>query len=320
MDNIEIRQLIRRFLSGYVFLKDYIIDTPSEMILSEGDHIYNDFIYDNRFEELFHRDNIEFVLMKYGLWSLKEDSILKEIPKRIEDCKVNLYQNFHIPTQERRLRTHLSGLKTEYNKLMTKKMAFDHYTIENLAEYVRDRFIFSKIILNKKYKKAKIRPIELDRIIEDFKKQHITIEKYRRLAKNDEWMSVWSIGKNRCFRVVGEEQRILTGYTKMYINILKNPECPSESILCDDDALDGWMIHTKRQYEKERKQKKFKIDNDKSEQFIMVDSNEDVEAIYGMNDTRAKIIQAKIHNMVKDTGKANEFDIQEIRQDAIMKG
>ena len=59
-----------------------------------------------------------------------------------------------------------------------------------------------------------------------------------------------------------------------------------------------------------------------NEHFIMARTQEDADNIAGMNDTRAKVIQQKIRTMTQAQGVANEYDIQEIRQEAkiIQKG
>jgi len=322
MDYNEKRKLIHRFLSGYVFIGQYIIDTPSPNILVEADYIYDNCIYNNRFEDMIDQSHTEFFLLKNGLWSINDKNTLEQLPKRIENAKVNLYKNINIPSQSKRIRSHLDGLKEEYNKLMFKVGLFDQYTIQSLANYERELFIFSKIILNRNYEPIRPKATIIERIINEFRRQEPTNKIYREIARSGDWLNVWSTSGINSFRIIGNEQRQLISYTQMYENINKHPESPSDAVINDDDALDGWIIYMKEEHDREKKQQDFsktKTKHDGREQFVMVQNREDAENILSMNDTRGKIIQKKIHSMVEKEGVANEFNIQEIRQDAIIK-
>jgi hypothetical protein len=319
MEDNETRKLIHRLLSGYVFIGKYIIDIPSNAILAEADGIYEKCLYNNRFENMVDESRMEVFLMKNMMWTLSDKSLLEELPKRIEDAKVNLYLNALVPSQLRRVRFHLDGLKTEYNKLMTKFTVFNQYTIQSLANYSMELFIFSKIILNNEYEHISVQPMTVEKIIRAYKRKELSVAQFRAIARDHSWQNIWSTSGMREFRKIGEEQRQLVSYTQMYENIAKHPEAPSSAVINDDDMLDGWMIHIGRQYEKDKKIQSFDKTRKKAvgnEQFIMASSQEDVKSIMDMNDIRGKIIQQKIHTMVEKDGIANEFNIQELRQDA----
>lgn len=318
MTESEIRQLINRICSGYIFIKNYIIDVPSPQILAEADNVYEKILYNNRFEDILDIESMDFLLLKNKMWSLFDQKTLDEIPKKIDNAKLELYKNFMIPSQQKYIRKELENLRTTFNELYAKKNIFSKYTIEYLADEAKSRFIFSKIILNKNYKRIKVKPIMLDKIMNEFEKKSITAKKYREIARSDEWRSIWSITRYKNFRKIGQEQINLISYTKLYDNVYKHPECPIDSIINDDDALDGWLLYMKQKSDVEKKQQQFeKTSKAKgNEHFIMVKDQEDINSVLSMNDTRAKVIQRKIHKMVEQDGVANELNIQEIRQDA----
>ena len=303
-----------------MFVGPYIVDVPSPQVLVEADQVYQRTLYENRFENMLDSSRTDLILMQNGMWSLSEDAAFKELPKKLDDAKLNLYNNALVPSTQKRLRTHISSLKNQYNQLITKKTVFDQYTRQFLAENERQRFIFSNIILNKKYKQTEVRPLVIDKVIAESKKYTISIKKYRELARSDEWQSIWSATKLGSFRVIGEEQRTLISYTSLYENVAKHPEAPSEAVIKDDDMLDGWMIFIRNKQEKEKRVKDFEkssVEGKGNEQFIMTSkSPEDIKRVMEMNDTEGKVIQAKLHAMAKQKGVANEYDIQEVRQNA----
>jgi len=319
MDEVKITRLINRILSGYTFISKYIVDTPSVNILAEGDAVYDEFMFENRFEDMISRDQTDFLLMKNGLWSAYEQGVLDSLENKLNEAKLQLYLKGAVPSTWKKLKSHIETLNDEYSRLMGKKLALDHCTIEYLAEEQRDNHIFSKIVLNKYYKSIKIKPATLVKIVGQYKKNAISIKKYREIARSRTWSTIWGTSKISSFRRIGEEQRILISYAQLYDNIKKHSEPPSDAIVKDDDMLDGWMIHVNKENEREKKEdrlSKKKSNENHNEHFIMANTEEDVKSIMDMNDTRGKIVQKKIHNMTKTHGVANEYDITEIRQDA----
>lgn len=321
MDEYEIRQLINRILSGYIYIGKYILDTPSVEVLAEGDYIYHNCIYNNRFEHMLDDSQTMLLLIKNNMWSFYEEDLIKQLPKKIDNAKLNLYHNALVPTRQRRAREALNTLRQQYNTLVAKKTVFDQYTIQCMADNERERFIFSNIILNNKYKRITITPILLDKIIVRSKQIAISVKKYRELARSGQWQGIWAATGLSSFRKIDAEQRNLISYTSLYENIAKHPDSPSELVINDDDILDGWMIYIKDKQDREKREQDF----DKSsknmakgnEHFIMTSSApEDIQSVLDMNDTRGKVIQKKIHQMTKADGVANEYNIQEIRQDA----
>lgn len=323
MDEYEVQQLINRVVSGYVHIGDYIIDIPPAKLLAEADNIYNDTLYNNRFEVMLRDNSTELLLLKHKIWSFDEKKELAKIPDQIDQLKLQLYHNIMVPSTKEKIKQNLEYVRNRYNGLMTQRSYFDRFTLEHFAELTRERYIFSNIILNKKYKPITVSGTQLDKIIADFKKNYISNKKYRLLARNDAWTNIWDVDKLKCFRKIGDEQRYLVGYTKLYQNIMKHPECPNDMVLNDDDALDGWLMHIKAEQKKERDKKRFPTTKDKPgaiyEQFIIAKTQEDIDSIVGMNDIEGKMIQRQIHNMVKKDGKANEYSIPEIRQKALVK-
>jgi len=317
MDIENKKELIDRIRSGYVILKDYIIDIPSPRILNEANNLYLEFLHENRFEDILDNDSLDFLLLKNGIISVFDQNKLKEIPKKIDNAKLQLFKDFMLPSKRKYIKQEIENLRKEQNLIYNKRYPFEKYTIEYLAEKIRNRHIFSNVVLNKKYKKIKIKSCYIDFVINKFNEDYISITEYRQLARNSEWTNIWYIFKNKSFRKIGIEQQNLISYTKLYENVNKHPERPDEMIIQDDDALDGWLIDiNNKNKEKEKSNNSQKNKKDHNEHFIIANDEEDIKSIIGMNDTTGKIIQKKIHKMTQQTGFANELHIQEIAQNA----
>ena len=89
--------------------------------------------------------------------------------------------------------------------------------------------------------------------------------------------------------------------SKTYDNIREHTECPSDIIIDDDDALDGWMLYQRDKISKE--QRKADIEGrlglnkqNGNEVFLMTSSQEEVKEIFDLNSNETN---ADIREMIK---------------------
>ena len=94
----------------------------------------------------------------------------------------------------------------------------------------------------------------------------------------------------------------------MYDSISESIEAPSENIINDDDALDGWLItqRRKRETEKNEKEVQGKIANEKiansAEVFVMARTKEDDSKVDEVNTLTAKKIKDSRTNYIHAKG------------------
>jgi hypothetical protein len=78
----------------------------------------------------------------------------------------------------------------------------------------------------------------------------------------------------------------------LYDNIGESMDSPSDDVIEDDDAIDGWLIQERRKRDKESN--KYKLDgfDDKhsnaDEVYIMASSQEETDEIYDLNDQHGR--------------------------------
>ncbi len=104
-----------------------------------------------------------------------------------------------------------------------------------------------------------------------------------------------------------EDQRFLCAVTRMYDNANEHSECPSETVLNDDDAFDGWMIFERRKAEKARDKQSAEDmmggrHEGAGEVFLFAKTKEDRQRIEGLNDQEAKITKKKRQALIKQQG------------------
>lgn len=322
MDDKEKLALVYRLMSGYTIINigktKYVVDTPDTLLFNESLQVYEDSLKSNRYDEFIRNKDTEDILWIHKQWSkISSAKELKELESSIETAKLNLFNVFGMPqTQVKKVRLHLQTLKQKRNSMLAIKHSLDDFTLEGYAEWEAEQFLFERLIRDTEYKPITVDAITLNKIIREYKRLLPSVSEFRLLARTDPWRSVWNVDKN-CLRVKGDEQKMLLIFTNMYDSVYENSERPPEEVINDDDMLDGWFLHMKKQMEEDKRERAKNSLTERfakaGEIFAFTQEQEEAKEIVEMNDIRGKIIQNKIHNAVAQQGYVRDMDIQELR-------
>jgi hypothetical protein len=102
----------------------------------------------------------------------------------------------------------------------------------------------------------------------------------------------------------------------MYDNIQESTDCPPESVIKDDDMLDGWFIIQRQNQESERtreeleKRTNSKIANS-DEILLMANSEKEASEIHGMNSFHSETVRKQRLATVRQKGTAVDMDFQD---------
>lgn len=277
-------------------------------------------------------DDIVNVLKSYDMWSDDKDKLLDDLlPEKIENLKVDIYKaNLDIERREA-FRKELRSCEEKLNVLFGAKHNFDMYTCSGIASMIKLEYIVNsctKDETGKIYDFADINP----RTIIAFVNNNIIEESvYRELARTEPWYSIWSSAKKngRIFDKSGpdmsEEQCKLISYSHFYDQVHEHPECPHDSILKDDDMLDGWLIIQKREREKEQKTKavEAKITNPKiansQEIFLVAHNTDELRTINDLNSGQGAMIKNSRLNKIKSQDETKDIEFADVQRDIAMK-
>ena len=111
----------------------------------------------------------------------------------------------------------------------------------------------------------------------------------RKLARSEPWRSIWisscKVGnlfdKPQC--EMSDYQKMLVSWSLIYDNVFEHPDCPGDSVIDNDEALDAWLKSQSDERAKQRDQNNADnfLKNDKirnsGEVGIVVDSVEDAK-------------------------------------------
>jgi hypothetical protein len=123
------------------------------------------------------------------------------------------------------------------------------------------------------------------------------------------------------------DQVALCSYSSMYDNVYESTESPDDKVIQDDDCLDGWFIHQKREHDKQKKKKQTddmiknpKIANSQ-EVFLMARDQEEANKIFDVNHPAVRGIIRDRQNTIQNAGKQISFtEFNDIKQDIAIDG
>lgn len=327
MTDVELEILLHRILHGSLifFYKNerYELRAISNYTRYEADLLYNKIVNEEKYNEWIRSDNADYFLINLGLWTKDTPKLLEQLDKRIENLKVELYENFMNTNMQKKIRNNLLSARKQLDSINNTKAEFVSHTLEGYASSIKYEFT----ICNSLYKNSK-KVFDFDSrdhnslslsvfndLVNEINKHNISIADFRALARSYLWKSYWNVHKtNSIFEGAvsdwTDDQRSLVSFSQMYDSIYEHPECPSDKILSDDDMLDGWMISQRRKIEKAKKQTT--IDNlnpnlkKANEVFLFGKGAEEVEEILSLNSAESMGRMKEKINYINHHGKSDD--------------
>ena len=313
-------KLLYRIILGYYYIyignKKYKIVYPSLKIKYEAEILYDFIIEDNKYDKTWLTDSeIDFQLNVLGLWNKNKEQTLKDIETRLEDTKIELYLSFANQDKKIKLKKQIQSIIKNIAELLNEKNVLNHLSIKEYAFGIKNEFIIMNTIYNNSnrlhFKNPKKNTHE-HKMLQLFTKEildnALQPAQLRELAKSDIWKSyVAAINLEKNILDINDDYKNLINIHKMYEGAKQHPECPSEDILKDDDALDGWFIFQHRKSQKEKKKNAIldrvggNIKN-AGEVFLMTDDQQETKDIYSLNDAETNRNIEEIKRLHKEKG------------------
>jgi len=341
--------LVNRILSAQVRCTKYtghgkdtfIIKSPSNEIKYEASEIYDEALRRASFYEIMNEDRLETYLLRNKLWSPEKQARLDALPKEIEDLKVNLHDCINNSQQRFIHRQELTAKKQAVEELFVEKHSFDYLTCSGFASYIKSKFILANTV----YKNGGLFHFDSDAVFDGLLNMiagiRISEQEYRELARTNPWRSYWNLSKTQNlfgFSVseYTDEQRNLCDWSRLYDNVYESTQSPHDTVIEDDDMLDGWMIKQRRDREKEQSKKEgdeLVGKNDKirnaGEVYVMCkteydiwgvpltndtrDAQTKVKRVDSLNDSYANMVKKQRMNVLKEKGVVNELDMPDVK-------
>ena len=330
LHQVDETETLSRILNGYytIKVKDYVLKVylPSIDILNKAESLYHKTIAELRFDDQdcwLEENKRMFILNVQKIWNGDKEKVLDTLLKDVETLKLNLYKHYNLPETRDLIKDKLKQINEEIAELHYQKFTYYEHTKESYATILKNRYIIKNTVYYKgklffKYKKTnQLYYIQkISNLTND-----LTIQQVRKIVHNPDWKSLWESAKAEVFNKpiikCNTEQRMLISASQLVDQVRQHPNCPSEDILKDSDAFDGWILHENKEFEQKQKQKD--VDNvikdkDAGEVFVMTSTPEEIKNVMSLNDPLTRSQINRMHKHVEKEGETQWADIPSMRE------
>lgn len=316
-------------LTFYYNNNKYILKSANSQIKYDAQLLYNSIINDEKYNDWLREENLDNLLVYLNLWTKDSKMIIKDLEKKIENSKVDYYNNFKFTDKKNGAKKSIESYTKQLGSILSKKDELYSNTLEGYANSIKNEYIITetlyhnniKTFLNDNNKNNNY--MLFNNIVSELNRYNIGIESFKKLARSHLWRSYWNVQKETIFSKEGsditDDQKTLVGISQMYDRVYEHPECPSDEIIEDDYALDGWMIVQKRKISRDKKQQQIDNMNPKlknaQEVFIMANNAQEADEIMSMNTLEGlNKIKSKIDHVNK-FGPTEESQLPDVQMD-----
>ena len=273
---------------------------------------YSEAVYDECFEfGSFSKEELADYLMEVGLWTKKEEEDYLKGLEDLQQMKVDYFEVFVIETRRMKIKRAIEAKIHQLNTAFQKKIYLNEYTCEYArdeayAYYLfRDRdspFVFSRKFLNSRISEEDIRALYFD-------------STWRMIwGGSKDPKSVFGLSANQ----LNDNQLSLLYWSKLYDNIGESMDSPSNIVMRDPLAVDGWFIKQAKKREAEEKKKDLPTQN-AGEVFVMASSQKEVREINSLNSPEGKQILKSRAKDLANKGTLDEQQFSHVKQELSMK-
>lgn len=342
----EITKICYRIITGITYFWDhdrlYAIRDPS----SFDKHLAN--AYYEKYYHKFWMDleipssaEVESIIIEKNIWSPKDEEKLEKTNDTIEKISKKII-GLQFKSKEKAAALEELQYHKSIQKSMLKKK--NYRPIES-AEYMTSLLIHKHLLFLLTFDEnenriwtnldefRKVDENLLNRILSaSYFSGEINESDIRLVARSDPWRSIWSasIKSGNLFDHpscrLTDYQRAVVTWSIIYDNIYEHPESPGQDIINNDDLLDAWMDKQRKERESSRNKdsvskitsKNSKISNSK-EVGIIVDSIDDAQKVYDLNDPLSKTAIRNRMSKISNDKQVKEHEFADFQQELKME-
>lgn len=331
MKHYEREYFISRIRAGYYpiklndgkILKVYPPTIEQEFELNQ---IYLDSYKDAIKDDIKTEDEMIEWMIEKGLWSYEEDFQIKKSTEDLEKLKIEMFNSRFDKKKKEAIRRLVRGCEKNIEMLINKKNVTYENTCEGVS-FVEKSYAMLKMCTYYNEEIFDFKDTSIEEIWVQYSSLILSDSKIREIARSDSWRSLWSLSetsKVKLFNndILNIDQRNLLVWSKLYDNVSEHSESPSDSVIEDDDLLDGWIALQKQKRDQESKNKEADaiVSNNQNirnsdEVFVIARDKEQISAINSLNSPSAMLIKNQRMSTVKREGevKAGNFQDEKLK-------
>jgi hypothetical protein len=336
MNDADIELYLYRILCGYlIFSYDnerYELRYASNALKYEASILYDNILNDEKYNEWIREEYLIRIIINLGLWENNTEKVIAQLEKTIDNLKVEIFKNYMNKDMVNNIRPKIRSMESQLGRVLKIKNDFHSNTLEGYASSIKNEYL----ICNTLYKNNKLVFKDtannnsksyqyFNNLIHAINEHAIGMTDFRNIARSNSWRSYWNANKDNVFssQVADwtDEQKSLVNISKMYDSVYAHPECPDQTVINDDDFLDGWMIHQKRKIEKQKTEQSIDMANPRlrnaQEVFVIANNEEDAENVFGLNSGESMHRMKEKLAMIRESKEVDDLDLPDVKREAL---
>jgi len=314
---------LNKILSGKIIVKLrdqlIIVNQPDAQTTYLADSFAQQ-IYEEAFQDnVFLQEELEDLIIKNEWWTDEQETMLIEIPKQLEAMKVDYFNNFFRTEKKEKTKKAIKELGSVFEDLQRIKYGLFNYTCESLKTHAYTMFIIQECTTDQYGNKLDKDYFNPQFIYSKYNEELLDDKEIRRVSKSHEWRLIWNSKKtgNALFSFPAcdftDMQKSLINWSRVYDSIYESPDMPSDEIIEDDYAIDGWFTAQRNKRDDERKQSAKDTLPKTGEVFVMVKNKEDAKNVYNMNTQEGKATIQSREKELKEKGSLEEHEFSHVQ-------
>lgn len=337
MEQEAIARLYDRIVSGCKIIQDrgqlYVVRDPSSFVrqlaYTKYDATYDQYVLSGT----PNLAGVAELLIKRGLWGANSDKLLDKLKNEKIALGKQIREAEFKSNTKKTLEKRLVEVANKLKKLNRQKHYLSNISAEYFAkiEYYRTLVYLLTFDLdgNRIWTNLENFAAADDSLIsllikEAYLNEDIGESEIRLLARSEPWRSSWLTAVKTGRLLIGpasemtELQRAAAQWSIIYDNAFESSEPPSPDVLANDDLFDQWL---EAQSDKRRKGTKEvdKYKNMTGEIGIVVETPEDAQKVYSMNDAATQHKLKERFQAVSEKGKLGEGQLPDVRRELQMQ-
>jgi hypothetical protein len=311
----------------------FLLKKPSRESRYIAEEIYQDVFDESELEGLFSEEELYKYLLETNLWDEEKETLLNSVIKDIDNFKVGLFQMVFQSNQRTTIRKAIDKARQTQKKLVDERNIYNYLSCNGAAAMAKNRYLTGASLCY-----IDGRPVFtdatfwedpsdlLESVLIYLGQNRIEETQYRELSRTEPWRSLWSCRKaeGTFFGIppidYTDEQRAMVCWSSLYDNVHEHPDCPDDTVLEDDDMLDGWLIMQRRKREdsllKKSGEEAIGNENVRNSQqvFLPAQTLEDAKKIHALNTPFAAAMKKHRQDLLNKEGKVNEIDMPDTKK------
>lgn len=312
MEQYQREFFIARLRSECVRLRklNLTVKNPSESILYRAEERFMEVMEECKNEEILSEDEALSLLLEKGVWTEKHERDIETAHNNIKKLQIGLFKNYTNIVRKKEAKEGLKKYREILHDLYKIKYSYSHLTDINLANVAKWTYIIKKSTYKGK-RRYQWGEFSVQEVLAEYQNNLLTEAQIRELARTEPWTSMndWVTFKNPWF-----EQFKLLSWTRFYENIRQASDVPSQDIIEDDDALDGWL------HQRGKEGQKFSSKIESCDEIFVVasrdgtDGKPTIDEVYNMNDVISRSVISQRMKYIKEKGTVKESELPDVKR------